>query len=46
MKRVEEDNSTQKTVEDYLEAILQIHDRQGYVRSIDVALRTTQECWY
>ena len=37
MKRVEEDNSTQKTVEDYLEAILQIHDRQGYVRSIDVA---------
>lgn len=28
---------TKKTTEDYLEAILMIKERQGYVRSIDVA---------
>ena len=35
--RVDEDNGVKKTTEDYLEAILMIHERQGYVRSIDVA---------
>lgn len=35
--RVEEENGVQKTTEDYLEAILMIKERQGYVRSIDVA---------
>lgn len=35
--RVDEDNGVRKTTEDYLEAILMIHERQGYVRSIDVA---------
>ncbi|MGI6736456.1 MAG: metal-dependent transcriptional regulator [Anaerovoracaceae bacterium] len=30
-------HNTEKTVEDYLEAILMIKDQQGYVRSVDVA---------
>lgn len=29
--------NVEKTIEDYLEAILMIRERQGYVRSIDVA---------
>lgn len=37
MKRIDEDNGTQKTTEDYLEAILQVFKKQGYVRSVDVA---------
>ncbi|MDD6352052.1 MAG: metal-dependent transcriptional regulator [Lachnospiraceae bacterium] len=37
MRRTEENNGTQKTTEDYLEAILEIYQDQGYVRSIDVA---------
>ena len=37
MRRTEENNGTQKTTEDYLEAILEIYQEQGYVRSIDVA---------
>lgn len=37
MRRTEENNGTQKTTEDYLEAILEIFQAQGYVRSIDVA---------
>ena len=39
--RVDEDNGVKKTTEDYLEAILMIHERQGYVRSI----RSLQETW-
>ena len=35
--RTEELNGVRKTTEDYLEAILMIKERQGYVRSIDVA---------
>ena len=37
MKRVEENNIKRKTVEDYLEAILIVFQRQGYVRSVDLA---------
>jgi DtxR family Mn-dependent transcriptional regulator len=37
MTRAEENNGVQKTTEDYLEAILIIKERQGYVRSSDVA---------
>lgn len=36
MRAVQEEGAG-KTVEDYLEAILMIRERQGYVRSIDVA---------
>ena len=34
--RVEEMDGVKKTTEDYLEAILMIQERQGYVRSVDV----------
>lgn len=37
MRRADENDGTQKTTEDYLEAILEIFQKQGYVRSIDVA---------
>lgn len=35
--RFEEENTVNKTTEDYLEAILMVKERQGYVRSMDVA---------
>lgn len=38
-RRMEETDRTKKTTEDYLEAILQVYLRQGYVRSVDVALQ-------
>ncbi len=31
------DNSSDKTIEDYLEAMLMIKEKKGYIRSIDVA---------
>ncbi len=33
------DNSTEKTIEDYLEAMLMIKETKGFVRSIDVAIQ-------
>ncbi|MGI6211756.1 MAG: metal-dependent transcriptional regulator [Anaerovoracaceae bacterium] len=35
--RAEAESSVKKTTEDYLEAILIIREKQGYVRSVDVA---------
>ena len=33
------EKSVEKTIEDYLEAMLMIKEKQGYIRSIDVAYR-------
>lgn len=39
MSRSEQMKSIYRTFEDYLEAILIIKERQGYVRATDVALQ-------
>ena len=33
------EKNVEKTIEDYLEAMLMIKEKQGYIRSIDVAYR-------
>ena len=36
---MKKEKSVEKTIEDYLEAMLMIKEKQGYIRSIDVAYR-------